>query len=140
MATKKYHIQAIGHCFLVKKSGLWELSTDLQYIAELAEELKKRQGNAFYLVVDMRGMVIPEHVKNNNEKYPIFLDRRNQKGEIWLLDDFAQADHLLKYFKNVSFELKRTTSRDECIEWLTQHLSKPTLDAVSLWLDEEKVQ
>ncbi|GGW90434.1 hypothetical protein GCM10007391_25810 [Alteromonas halophila] len=130
----------MGHCFVVRKSGLWELSTDLQYISELADILNKRQGNAFYLIVDMRGMRVPQEVKSNNEKYPIFLDRRNQKGEIWLLDDFAQADHLLKYFKQVSFALKRTTSRDECVEWLAQYLSPSEADAVTTWLDEEKRQ
>ncbi len=137
MANKKYHIQCVDNCFLVKKTGSWDLSTDLQYISELADALVKRQGNAFYLIVDMRGLQVPDDVKHAKQRYPVILDRRNQLGEIWLLDDPQQSSHLLTYFEHVRFELQQTTQRDAFLQWLSARLTPRTLQAVTRWLDEK---
>lgn len=136
MANSNYDIRKVGNCFLVRKTGTWDLRTDLHYISDLSEALKRRQGNAFYLVVDMRGLEVPEQVKNAKKNYPVALDRRNQQGEIWLIDDIHQSDHLLIYFKNVSFELKRTTEPGECIDWLYRRITPQTLNEVVTWLGE----
>lgn len=137
MTSSKYRIQTIDNCFLVKKSGLWDLSTDLHYISALSDVLEQRQGNAFYMLVDMRGLTVPEHVKNHKDRYPIVLDRRNQKGEIWLQDDPAQSAHLLRYFKDVTFELKRTVHQAQFEDWLRLRLAPHTMEAVCSWLNEE---
>lgn len=137
MTSKNFHIQVVDNCFLVKKSGLWSLATDLQYISALSDMLENRQGTAFYMLVDMRGLNVPEEVKFHKEKYPIILDRRNQKGEIWLQDDPKQTDHLLRYFEDVTFELKRTVHKAQFVDWLGERLAPSTMDAINTWLDKK---
>ncbi|MEW9797682.1 hypothetical protein [Alteromonas sp. CYL-A6] len=136
MATKQYEIRKVDNCFLVRTTGDWDLQNDLSYISDLSDALKSRQGKAFYLVVDMRGLAVPDSVKNSKKNYPIHLDRRNQQGEIWLMDDFSQTEHLLIYFEKVGFELKRTTEPGEFIDWLYQRIAPHTLNEIVSWIGD----
>lgn len=75
------------------------MQTDLAYLTELSEAFARHSKRPWALFVDMRGLTIHDSLKSFKNHHPIFLDRRNQQYECWLLAEQGQADHLVFYIE-----------------------------------------
>ncbi|WP_218310431.1 hypothetical protein [Alteromonas antoniana] len=134
MPTPSFSIKTCGNCILIKKSEEWDLKTDIAYLSALCNEMNKRKGKAFYVVADMRNWSVPDAVKQSKTKVAITMDRRNQKGEIWLLSDMAAADHLLSFFDGEPFPLERVTTSDELLAWISPRVAESVSQEIAQWL------
>ncbi len=134
MPTPSFSITTCGNCILIKKSEEWDFQTDIAYLSALCNEMNKRKGKAFYVVADMRGWRVPDAVKQSKAKVAITMDRRNQKGEIWLLSDMSAADHLLPYFEGEPFPLERVTTSDALLAWISPRVPESVAQEIALWL------
>lgn len=134
MPTPSFSIKTCGNCILIKKSVVWDLKTDIAYLGALCNEMNKRKGKAFYVVADMRGWRAPDAVKQSKAKVAISMDRRNQKGEIWLLNEITATDHLLPFFEGEPFPLERVTTSDALLAWITPRISENVAEEIALWL------
>lgn len=136
MSAPSFSINTSGNCILIKKTADWDLKTDIAYLSALCEQMLKRKGKAFYVVVDMRGWHVPDSVKQAKIKSTNKLDRRNQKGEIWLLSELTAADHLLHHFKDEPFPLERVTTSDALLAWITPRVTESVSKEIAQWLSE----
>lgn len=136
MPPPSFSIKTCGNCILIKKTADWDFKTDIAYLSALCNEMNKRKGKAFYVVADMRNWRVPDTVKQSKIKMPVELDRRNQKGEIWLLSELSAADHLLPYFKDEPFPLERVTTKDALLAWISPRVSESVAQEIARWLPE----
>lgn len=136
MPTPSFSIKTCGNCILIKKTAEWDFKTDIAYLSALCDEMNKRKGKAFYVVADMRGWRVPDSVKQSKAKVPIVMDRRNQKGEIWLLSELRDAEHLLQYFKDEPFPLERVTTTEALLRWIAPRVTESVTREITIWLSE----
>ncbi|OJF70967.1 arginine decarboxylase [Alteromonas sp. V450] len=130
-----YNIEQFKNCILVTLRGNWTMATNIQYLAVMAEEINKRKGRPFHLIVDMRSWQIPTAKSFTQMKAAIKIDRRNQVSELWLEDDETNADHVAqKFFAETKFTLSRTKSVTDFIEQCAQKADDSVVQYVKIWL------
>ncbi len=130
-----FSIDTLASVVLVKKSGYWDIVTDIAYVTELGEVFTKFKTSKFITVVDMRGWICPEEVKNSEFKTKVVLDRRSQTGECWVIDEAKYSDHLLQFVKSPSLDFVRSDDRAAIYTWLErQPIGDYEIEAVKQWL------
>ena len=132
-----YTILELDNVILVRTTGKWTLALDIAYLAELSETLTTHRNKPYSVFVDMRGWQVDDSVINSKVKTKLQLDRRSQKVEHWLCDEYAQNDHLLQFFEEESFKLYRHTNRQDAQKALVKLLSGSTkIDSALEWLSQ----
>lgn len=120
---------------LVRKTGYWDIVTDIAYITDLAQAFARFKSRQFVVFVDMRGWICSDEVKKSEFKTDIELDRRAQVAECWVVDENKYSDHLLKFVALPSLDFLRTQSLDEANEWIArQTLTTNEIDKLKAWL------
>ncbi|WP_033186086.1 hypothetical protein [Paraglaciecola mesophila] len=104
-----YQIKVKSRLIVIRTTGNWNLQTDMAYLSDLGEAMHSMRGNAWAVLVDMRGWVVPASVSTSPFKSDVILDRRNQKLECWIVDEPSQGEALLPYFKQAGIVPKRFT-------------------------------
>ncbi len=104
-----YQIKVKSRLIVIRTTGNWNLQTDMAYLSDLGEAMYSMRGNAWAVLVDMRGWVVPASVSTSPFKSDVILDRRNQKLECWIVDEPSQGEALLPYFKQAGIVPKRFT-------------------------------
>lgn len=131
-----FSVETLALVVLVKKSGYWDIVTDIAYVTDLAETFAKFKTRNFIVVVDMRGWVCPDEVKNSEFKTKVVLDRRSQVAESWIIDSPKDSEHLLQYVESPSLDFVRSSDMATIFTWLErQSIGDYEIDAVKHWLN-----
>jgi len=130
-----FSIDIVSSMILVRKSGYWDIVTDIAYITDLAQAFTRFKSRQFVVIVDMRGWICSDEVKASEFKTDIVLDRRAQVAECWIVDETKYSDHLLKFVTLPSLDFLRSQSLEEANEWIArQTLTALEKDQLSKWL------
>tara|TARA_Y100000034_G_scaffold6266_1_gene6889 strand:- start:2378 stop:2797 length:420 start_codon:yes stop_codon:yes gene_type:complete len=130
-----YKIEQFKNCILVTLRGNWTMATNIEYLAVMAEEINKRKGRPFHLIVDMRSWQIPTAKTFTQMKAAIKIDRSNQVSELWLEDEDTKANHIAeKFFAETKFTLSRTKSITDFIEQCAQKADDNVVQYIKIWL------
>ena len=139
ISTVPYEIRQVDNCYLVILRGKWNMSTNIQYLAQLSETLKSRKGRAFHLFVDMRTWQIPNSDIYNQIKAPMKLDRRNQLGELWLEDECNDYGNIAeKFLSEQKFVLERTNTVDAFLKSVAERAGKVAANDIKSWVENEE--
>lgn len=121
-----FHISKHSNLIHADINGVWNITTDMDYLNELASTMQSMRGNPWAMVIDMRGWFVPEEMKRFKRKTAIHLDRRNQKLECWIVDNAEQGNHLKAFVEAANIPFKQFTDTAEAEKWLTTfHYSMP---------------
>ncbi|MEC8233407.1 MAG: arginine decarboxylase [Pseudomonadota bacterium] len=111
------------------------MATNIEYLAVMAEEINKRKGRPFHLIVDMRSWQIPTAKTFTQMKAAIKIDRSNQVSELWLEDEDTKANQIAeKFFAETKFTLSRTKSITDFIEQCAQKADDNVVQYIKIWL------
>lgn len=114
------------------------MATNILYLAQLAESLKRRRGRPFHLLVDMRTWQIPKSDSFNQMKAPIKLDRRNQLSEMWLENEDTDADHIAdKFLTEQRFSLTRTKDQQTFLAHSKTLVDEVTMAYITSWIEND---
>lgn len=116
-----FQICSSGQLIKASLQGNWDMQTDLAYLTELSEAFSAHSKKPWALFVDMRGLTIHHSLKSFNNQHPIFLDRRNQKYECWLLSEPGQADHLIFYVEGAKVKLTQCLTLESAKQALNEN-------------------
>ena len=138
MPTAPFNIEQFHNCLLVTLRGKWDMATNIQYLAQLSESLKRRRGRPFHLLVDMRTWQIPKSDSFNQMKAPIKLDRRNQLSEVWLENEDTDADHIAnKFFSEQRFSLTRTKDEQIFLAHSKTLVDEVVMSYIRSWIEND---
>ncbi|GEM_PF-182744 len=135
MSSPHFRIEHAGNCLLCTLRGKWSLAVDIQYLAALAEETKRKKGQAYFVIADIRTWQPPEAALLEKVVSPLQFDSRNQQGEFWLEDEYTRADYIaqnLKPMKNAS--LVRSRAASELLIFVRKNCLDSTYKGVAKWL------
>jgi hypothetical protein len=118
LPSASYQINVKSRLIVIRTTGEWSLQTDMAYLSDLGEAMHSMRGNAWAVLVDMRGWVVPASVSASPLKSDVILDRRNQKLECWVVDEPSQGEALLPYFKQAGIVPKRFTDPNDAYAYL----------------------
>lgn len=139
MSTVPYEIRQVDNCYLVTLRGKWNMSTNIQYLAQLSETLKSRKGRSFHLLVDMRTWQIPNSNIYNQIKAQMKLDRRNQLGELWLEDECTDYGNIAeKFLSEQKFVLERTNTVDAFLRSVAKRAGEVAANDIKNWVENEE--
>ena len=114
-----FDITTEGNVIWVDLRGVWDIKVDFAYLTELTQHMQKMRGNPWCIIVDMRGWIVPDNHQACNEKVDLRLDRRNQKAEVWIVEDPEQGDFLVHFMKEAGFPFAKVRSEQEAFQWLS---------------------
>lgn len=138
MPTAPFNIEQFHNCLLVTLRGKWDMATNIQYLAQLSESLKRRRGRPFHLLVDMRTWQIPKSDSFNQMKAPIKLDRRNQLSEVWLENEDTDADHTAnKFLSEQRFSLTRTKDEQVFLTHSQTLVDEVVMSYIRSWIEND---
>jgi hypothetical protein len=138
MPTAPFNIEQFHNCLLVTLRGKWDMATNILYLAQLSESLKRRRGRPFHLLVDMRTWQIPKSDSFNQMKAPIKLDRRNQLSEVWLENEDTDADHIAdKFFNEQRFPLTRTKDEQTFLAHSKTLVDEVVMSYIRSWIEND---
>jgi hypothetical protein len=138
MPTAPFNIEQFHNCLLVTLRGKWDMATNILYLAQLSESLKRRRGRPFHLLVDMRTWQIPKSDSFNQMKAPIKLDRRNQLSEVWLENEDTDADHIAdKFFSEQRFPLTRTKDEQTFLAHSKTLVDEVVMSYIRSWIEND---
>lgn len=113
-----FAVDIVGNVIHVKLRGLWTIQADLAYLTLLGEKIQTMRGNSWAIYVDMRGWIMPLSVYDSEFSSKIQLDRRNQKAECWVMDDFKQGEMLLHFLEKSGVPFKRFLDFKSAQQWM----------------------
>ena len=116
-----FKVETRNNIIRVELKGVWDIKVDFAYLTELTQHMQKMRGNPWCIVVDMRGWIVPDNHKTSNEKVDLSLDRRNQKAEVWIVDDPSQGDFLIHFMTDAGFPFRKVNSEQEAFNWLSEY-------------------
>lgn len=121
--TPFYEVISGSHLIKAKIAGIWTLSADLNYLSRLSEAMQESRNQPWCLIVDMRGFVMPDEMKDRNRKATanIELNRRNQLAECWIVDHAEQCKELEHFINQANIPLHRFLDDKASQAWLTQN-------------------
>jgi hypothetical protein len=127
-----FQLKSADHVIAARFTGCWSMTTELDFMNRFCSEIKKVQTRgAWVLFVDMREWEMRDEVIAKTQKIKHDLDRRNQKGECWLIENDHQGHFLLPLFATLPFDLHRYKQSTMVLDWFAgTHLDTP--DAVAL--------
>lgn len=121
LTPANYRVITTGNLIKADIEGLWDAASDVGYLTQLSEAMRQLRNKPWALVVDMRGWVVTEQMRNFKQTNIAYLDRRNQKLECWIVDDYAQGSHLFHYVEHSDILFKRCLTVDAANSWLSQY-------------------
>lgn len=100
-----FTVDTFGRLVYFKISGLWTLSADLQWLTQTSEAMHSMRGAPWYLLADMRGLVISKEVAFSSTRAKTSVDRRNEMAECWWLNEDDDLSLLLPFKDELPFEV-----------------------------------
>lgn len=134
MLTDKYQISVNEQVLLVKNRGTWTTMTEISYISDLALEFDRLRSQPFWVLIDMRQWHGLCEQDNGLTRPDVSLDRRSQRGEIWLTRDREQGRDLVKFLHRAGVPLTRTTQVTEVCSVLRTQRVRCNENVLQRWL------
>lgn len=120
-APASFQINIANNTIHVQLRGEWDLATDIDYLNQLSQAMRRCHNRPWALVVDMRGWLVPEEILNFKSKINLQIDRRNQAVECWLVDDMVQGNHVIHFIEKAGVHFKRFLDEESANTWLSEY-------------------
>lgn len=117
----RFQITIDNNTIKVQLEGVWDLATDIEYLNKLSEAMHSCHNKPWALVVDMRGWIVTEEIRNFKSKINLQMDRRNQDVECWIVDDMGQGEHVQHFIEKAGVRFQRFLDENAANIWLTQY-------------------
>lgn len=121
MNKPSFTIKRSPQLIIVNLHGHWNTAIDMEYVSTLGTEMQKMRFNKWAMIVDMRDWKMQTNVAAEHKDFPIYLDRRNQISEAWIVNQPQQGAHLDFYFERLRFSPQRILNEAQLTLWLSKH-------------------